>query len=440
MGIRGCFEVPPRYNLAFVTGHPQGRVLLCLAGAELLAMSLWFTGTAVLPQLARQWQAGLDVTSWLTIAVQLGFVAGALVIAVFNLSDVFAPTRVFAVSSVAAAAANALFAAVAGRHVALAIALRFLTGAFLAGVYPTGMKLVAGWFRQGRGLALGVLIGALTVGSALPHGVRALGELDWRAVVLSSSVFALLAAALVAFGVHEGPYATASPPFRFTQIGEALRNPRLRLANLGYLGHMWELYSMWGWIAVLLAAAGTSYSRSLVELAAFAAIAIGALGCVWAGRASDGRAGDPYEGHAHLCRRARVTIVAMTSSGACCLLAAAVFHHFALLVVVALLWGIAVIADSAQFSAIVSEVSNWHYVGTALTTQVALGFLLTAISQRAVAALAANYGWRWAAASLAVGPALGILAMRRLMALSAETQQEDERVAAPASSSAELES
>jgi len=429
-----------RYNLAFVSAHPQRRVLLCLAAAELLAMSLWFTGTAVLPQLARQWHAGLDVTSWLTIAVQLGFVAGALVIAVFNLSDVFAPTRVFAACSVAAGAANAAFAAVAGRHVAAAIALRFLTGAFLAGVYPTGMKLVAGWFRQGRGLALGVLIGALTVGSALPHGVRALGELDWRAVVLSSSALALVAAALVAFGVHEGPYATSNPPFRFTQIGETFRNRRLRLANLGYLGHMWELYSMWGWIAVLLAAAGTSYPRSLVELGAFCAIAIGAVGCVWAGRASDGRAGEPYEGHAHLCRRARVTIAAMAVSGACCLLAAAVFQHFLLLVAVALVWGIAVVADSAQFSAIISEVSNWSYVGTALTTQVALGFLLTTISLRITAALAASSGWRWAAASLALGPALGILAMRRLMALSAATQQEEALVGAAASPSAELES
>ncbi len=412
-------------------------MLLCLATAELLAMSLWFTGTAVLPQLAREWHAGLDLTSWLTIAVQLGFVAGALVIAVFNLSDVFAPTRVFALSSLAAAAANALFALVAGRHVAAAIALRFLTGAFLAGVYPTGMKLVAGWFRQGRGLALGVLIGALTVGSALPHGVRALGELDWRAVVLASSAFALLAAALVALGVHEGPYATANPPFRFTQIGETFRNRRLLLANLGYLGHMWELYSMWGWIAVLLAAAGAVVPRSLVELAAFAAIAIGAVGCVWAGRASDGRPGEPGEGHAHLCRRARVTIVAMAVSGACCLLAAAVFQHFLLLVAVALIWGIAVVADSAQFSAIISEVSNWSYVGTALTAQVALGFLLTTLSLRITAALASSYGWRWAAASLALGPALGILAMRRLMALSAV--QEEQRVGTAASPELEAE-
>jgi len=385
------------------------RTLALLSAAELLAMSLWFTGTAVLPQLSQRWHAGVALTAWLTMAVQLGFVVGALLIAIFNLPDVFSAPRIFAGSCVAAAATNGLFAALGGTHIGAAIALRFVTGSFLAGVYPTGMKILAGWYREGRGLALGVLIAALTVGSALPHGVHAFGTLPWRAVVYTSSLLALLAALIVAVAVREGPYAAPQPPFDLSQAGEVFRNRRLRLANLGYLGHMWELYSMWGWIAALLAASRRTADTPAVELSAFFVIAIGALGCVWAGRASDTMASA-----SRVAQRSRVTIIAMAASGACCLTAAIVFNHFWILVGVALVWGVAVIADSAQFSAIISEVADQRYVGTALALQTALGFLLTVVSLRAMASVASYAGWRWAAASMAMGPALGILAMRKL--------------------------
>jgi len=390
------------------------RALILLSTAELLAMSLWFTGTAALPQLAEAWSAGYGLTAWLTIAVQLGFVAGALGAAVFNLPDVFRADRIFVVGSLAAAAANALFAWVAAEHVAAALMLRFLTGAFLAGVYPTGMKLLAGWFKEGRGLALGIFIAALTVGSALPHAVEAAGNLPWRAMVLASSAFAVLAAMLVALGVHQGPYAAPQPPFDFHQVGQTFRQRRLRLANLGYLGHMWEVYSMWGWIGVLLAASGTSIATAWVEVSTFSAIAIGAVGCVWAGVVSD-RAPDPgAAADGRLRRRSNVTILAMAVSGACCLAAGLVFDSFPALVAVSLVWGIAVVADSAQFSTIVSEVAHPSYVGTALTMQVALGFLLTSASLRAVAAVGEHWGWRWAGPVMAIGPLLGILAMVRL--------------------------
>ncbi len=404
--------------------EPKARTtLILLSTAELLAMSLWFTGTAVLPQLEREWRLGLGAASWLTISVQLGFVSGALLAAIFNLADVFSAPRIFVISALLAAASNALFATFSSQ-VTFALVCRFLTGAFLAGVYPTGMKILAGWFRQGRGLALGILIAALTIGSAVPHALLAardylLANIPWQHIVLASSGLGLVAAAIVALAVREGPYAAPQPPFHFSQIGEALSNRRLRLANLGYLGHMWELYSMWGWISLLLAAAAlrsaTPVGMSFVEFAAFLVIAIGAVGCVWAGVASDSFAA--VNGNSPEVRvrgRANVTIIAMATSAACCLLAALLFEHFALLLVVALIWGVAVIADSAQFSAIVSEVSDQRYVGTALTTQVALGFLLTTISLRVMAYIAANYGWRWAAASLAIGPVLGVVAMMRL--------------------------
>ena len=409
---------------------PKARnTLILLSVAELLAMSLWFTGTAVLPQLEREWRLGLGAASWLTISVQLGFVTGALLAAIFNLADVFSAPRIFVISALLAATANALFATFSS-NVAFALTCRFLTGAFLAGVYPTGMKILAGWFQQGRGLALGILIAALTIGSATPHALLAgrdymLANIPWHHIVLASSGLAILAAMIVALGVREGPYAAPQPPFHFSQIGEALRNRRLRLANLGYLGHMWELYSMWGWISLLLAAAASRSERtvpaSFIEFATFLVIAIGAIGCVWAGLASDTLAGAAASSAAgRLKSRANVTIIAMATSAGCCLLAALLFNHLSLLLVVALIWGVAVIADSAQFSAIVSEVSDQRYVGTALTTQTALGFLLTTISLRVMAYVAANYGWRWAAASLAIGPVLGVVAMVRLKRAGAD--------------------
>jgi len=404
------------------------RVLIILSIAELLAMSLWFTGTAVLPQLSSLWGRGIGVTSWLTIAVQVGFVAGALVISIFNLYDIFRPTRVFVVCALGAAWVNAGFAfAAEQRHIATSIVLRMLTGAFLAGTYPTGMKILAGWFREGRGLALGVMVGALALGSASPHAVNAFGGMHWQLVVLASTWMAMAAALIAAVGVREGPYAAPQPPFDFHKIGDTFRNRKLRLANFGYLGHMWELYSMWAWIGVIFSGAlarhyipagsalyqlGSpgwvpSWVRSS-EAIAFAVIGLGAVGCVWAGRASDCSG-------ATVAQRSRVTIISMAVSGACCVLAAVFFDHFYALLVIALIWGLAIVADSAQFSAIVSEVSDQSYVGTALTMQTALGFLLTAFSIRAIAWIGASYGWRWAAASMAVGPIFGILAMVALI-------------------------
>lgn len=397
------------------------RTLLILAVCELLAMSLWFAGTVVQPQLTAIWKSNLAVGSWLTLAVQLGFVAGALLLATFNAADVFSAPKLIAASAAVAAVLNIAFGIVAREHVAAAIGLRFAIGAALAGVYPPGMKVLAGWFRSGRGTALGILIGALTLGSATPHGINALGGVgagSWQTVIYASSGLALLGAALVALFVKDGPYAAPSPPFDFSQVAEVLsfRNRRLGFANLGYLGHMWELYSLWTWIALMLRESATLTGDVMwnVKWFTFVVIAMGSLGCYVAGRVAD-RVPGSFEAQAQRIRqRSIVTIVAMAISGSCCLLAAVFFHNFYAMAAISLVWGVSVIADSAQFSAIISEVSDQRYVGTALTMQTALGFLLTALSIRVTAAIGENFGWPAAAASLAIGPALGILAMWRL--------------------------
>src|ERR1041384_5961877 len=288
-------------------GLSSRRALFLLSVSILLAMSLWFTGTAVIPQITTLWHSGLALGSWLTIAVQIGFSVGAITFALFNIPDVFSPIKVLVVSAIAAAAANAAFAFFAA-HPLTAILLRGATGFFLAGVYPVGMKIIAGWFQRGRGLALGTMIGALTVGSAVPHAANAIGGIPWRGVVLMGSALAVLGAVIVALGVREGPYAMPQSRFDPAQIFEIVRNRPLRLANLGYLGHMWELYSMWGWIAVIIRASA-GWTQTQYEMAAALIIAIGAVGCIWAGVVSD-RLQDQAPSM-RVAQRARVTIIAI---------------------------------------------------------------------------------------------------------------------------------
>jgi MFS family permease len=378
------------------------RVLVVVAVAELLAMSLWFSATAAAPELAADWGLTDTETAWLTIAVQLGFVVGALLSSVFTLSDVVLPRYLFAGSAVAGAVFTAAIAGFVSSGPP-AIALRFLTGVALAGVYPPGMKILAGWFEGGRGFAIGVLVGALTVGSALPHLLRAVGGVGQPTVVLfGAAALATIGGILVLF-VEPGPHQAPAAPFDPSALGRILRDPPTMLANGGYFGHMWELYAVWTWIpgylAASIAASGTA-TAELASLVAFAAIAVGGVGAAVAGYGAD-RLG-----------RTSVTSLSMVVSGLACLGAGFVFgRSLWVLVPFVLVWGFAIVADSAQFSAAVSEVTEDSYVGTALTLQTAIGFLLTTISIQLVPIFVDMVGWRWAFAPLAVGPALGIASM-----------------------------
>ncbi|MFD1646799.1 MFS transporter [Haloarchaeobius litoreus] len=391
------------------------RVLLVVAAGELLVMSLWFSASAAAPELAAEWGLTATETAWLTIAVQLGFVVGALLSAILTLSDVVRPRYLIAASAVGGAACTALIAGVVTSAVP-AIVLRFLTGVALAGVYPPGMKLLAGWFREGRGFAIGTMVGALTVGSALPHLLRSLGGVGEPRVVLYGAAALATVGGLLVLLVEPGPYQAPAAPFDPGAIGRILRDRETMLANGGYFGHMWELYAVWTWIpaylvASLAAGGGSSESASLASLLAFGTIGVGGLGAVLAGSAAD-RLG-----------RTSVTSASMVVSGVACLGAGLVFgSSLVLLVPFVLVWGVAIVADSAQFSAAVSELAEESYVGTALTLQTAIGFLLTTVSIQLVPVLVGVVGWRWAFAPLALGPLVGTLSMLRLRGSAAASK------------------
>lgn len=372
-------------------------------------MAPWFSASAVAPTLAHVWHLSEAGTAGLTVSVQLGFVAGALVSAMLTLADIWSARRLVAASGLLAGLCTAGVAA--SDSPTIGIGLRFLTGAALAGVYPPGMKIVAGWFRDARGWAIGILVGALTLGSATPHLVRWLVPMDaWRTVLLIAAVSAWAGAALLLLVPSDGPYAAPSVRFSFSVAPGLLRDRAVLLANLGYLGHMWELYAMWTWIAAFITAselsrlgAASGHATAVAALVTFGVIGSGAVGCWLGGKYAD-RLG-----------RTTITTLAMTVSGLCCVIVGGLFGR-PLWVIgpVLVVWGIAVVADSAQFSTAVSELAPSNYVGTALTLQTCLGFLLTTVTIWMLPNVATAIGWRWSMSVLAAGPAFGIWAMLAL--------------------------
>ena len=372
---------------------------------QLMALALWFSATAVLPQLRSEFGIGALQSSLFTSAVLLGFVLGTVISAILGLADRIEPRRFWAASAIIAATANLMILVVPIDGVVV-IVLRLITGVCMAGIYPNGRKMVATWSRGDTGFLVGLLVGALTMGSAMPHLFAVAVPLDWRYVIITASITAYIAAIAVLF-VHLGGTPGRSPRFDPRMVGKIWSNKALRHACYGYFGHMWELYAMWGWIGLFLYGA---FSDRVMDnpgvwsaLSTFAIVGIGAFGSLAGGYYAD-RIG-----------RTTVTIAAMIVSGTCAMVAGGLPDApIILLIVVCIVWGISVIADSAQFSSCVIELADPHQVGTALTLQNAIGFLIALVSIHLVPVVADHAGWWGAFAMLAGGPVLGTIAMVRL--------------------------
>lgn len=381
---------------------PRWRVLALVCAGVVLSMTTWFSATAIVPDLIRVWSLTPAQASWLTNMVQIGFVAGALGASMTGLPDTVPLRALMGVSAVLAAIAN--LSLLWAPSIEPALAARFTTGVALAGIYPSAMKTVSTWFVCDRGIALGCVIGALTLGSASPHLIRMLTDhVDWQAVVMTASAATLGGAILLAGFSREGPFPFNRAEFDPRQIGRVLRDRRMLLTNIGYFGHMWELYAMWGWFLAFASAAlpalGLADAQS-ASILTFAVVASGVIGSILGGLLAD-RIG-----------RAVTAALMMAVSGSCALLIGLAFDGpIWLLVMVAIVWGISVIGDSAQFSAMATELADKRFVGTALALQLGLGFSFTIVSIQLLPLMASAIGWRWSFLLLAPGPAIGVAAM-----------------------------
>lgn len=380
------------------------RTLGLIAGSDVLAMATWFSASAVILPLASAFGIAAEDRGWITGAVQFGFVTGAVTCAVIALADWVEPRRLIRSGMLVAVLANAAILIV--HSTALLLALRFLTGVGLALVYPPSVRLLTAWFPHARGLVTGIAVGALTIGSFSPHLLS--NDLPWRSVVLGASILALLGVPLISM-VAAPPTLQRAARFDVRAVPRVLANRNVLLADTGYWGHMWELYAVWAWgpifYAASLRAAHVNAPAGAIVFVAFGLI--GAAGCVLAGLIAD-RIGRAVVAAAALAISGTVSFCIGMSFGGNAFLVTALF----------VVWGFSVVADSAQFSAAITELSEPRYIGTALTLQMGIGFLITMLTIWLVGAIEAHFGWRVAFMILSAGPALGVsamLALRRRM-------------------------
>lgn len=383
------------------------KALFWIALSQLFALSLWFSASVILPELREIWNLTGFTEALLTSSVPLGFIVGALVSSFFGIADRFNARRTFAISAFVGAVINCII--LVTNTAIVGILLRFLTGVTLAGVYPIAVKILAGWFPKNRGLAIGILIAALTLGSALPHFMIVfVSSVRWEFILIVSSSLAFLASVIMYWFVNDPPTASKKTVFSFKLLRKVVQNKPVMLANYGYFGHMWELYAMWTWLPAFLTASFIVFSPEtapwLSALAAFLAIGVsGAIGCVAGGYIAD-KIG-----------RARLTILALAGSSLCAIIIGFTFGKAIwLTLIIAMVWGVFVIADSAQFSAAVSDFSEVEYVGTALTFQMCIGFAITIITIQTIPIIQSFIGWEWVFAFLSIGPILGIISMEKL--------------------------
>ncbi len=390
--------------------NTKSQSIIILVIAQVSALSLWFISSAVLPDMLREFSISAGRQAALNSAVPAGFVVGAVTSALLGLSDRFDPRRLFFICAcIASASGFGLLAFEPGSN--FSILMRFITGAMLAGVYPVGMKIAVGWGKEDRGLLVGLLVGALTFGSASPHLVAWMGEAEWRATIKIVSSFTLLSALIILLA-KLGPYHAKSPAFEMSSITQAWTNKKVRYAYLGYFGHMWELYAMWAWIGV---ATYASYAATMAEadavsfskITAFLAIGLGGVACFLGGYWAD-KIG-----------KAQITIIAMTFSFLGAILTALTFGGAPWVTFIAVvIWGIAIIPDSPQFSALVADGSPPEIAGSLMTFQTAIGFALTIFTVQITPYVAAWTSWPTVIMIMAIGPVFGVYFMRKLKNLA----------------------
>jgi MFS family permease len=386
----------------------SGAVLLVLTVAQFFALTLWFNATAVIPQLIPYYDLSQNDIDLLSMTVTVGFVVGCMISSLFNLPDVIKTKNIFTFSALAGGLSNAVSSF--STSFSGVVVCRFLTGIFLAGVYPTGMKLAVTWFREGRGYAVGLIIAALTAGSGLPYLFNLTYFPDWRIIMNVSTVLAVIGGLLVWIFIAEGPYDAGVARFDPGNIGQIVRNKALRLASYGYFGHMWELYAMWVWIPSFLRDSYLhshpgSDPTSFFSMGTFLVFIGGAIATSFGGKIADAYG------------RTTFNIIMLALSGVSSLMIGLFFDKPIIALLIAVFWGMTVIPDSPQYSSMIAELVEPAYVGTALTLQTAVGFLLTIFSIKILPIFVKVVGWSYGFTILALGPVIGIISMVRLREL-----------------------
>ena len=381
-------------------------ILATIILSQFTGTSLWFAGNAILGDLQQQWSLGIHALGYMTSAVQLGFIAGTFCFAFFALADRLSPRIVFFICSLLGASSNLLIYLMAGGFVSLLV-FRLITGFFLAGIYPVGMKIAAGWYRQGLGKALGFLVGALVVGTAFPHLLKGWGQsILWETVIICISAISFAGGLLMLVLVPDGPYLFKGTKFNINALAVIFQSKDLRSAAFGYFGHMWELYTMWAFVPFILMAYGARNPVINVNISfwAFWIIAGGSLGCILGGVISK-RVGS-----------ASVAFIQLASSGICCLLSPWVFQSsLGLLLGFLIFWGIVVAGDSPQFSSLVALTAPKELVGSALTIVNCIGFSITIFSIQLTNYFIDFIPPDYIFLLLAVGPMIGLISLRPLL-------------------------